>query len=77
MSKVKIDLNELRAAISEIESRTNDVQISIEVEDRRVKLTASDRMENLVEAILYEEGNLGAQFRCTERLMYMKDKKRI
>lgn len=77
MSKVKIDLSELKAAIAEIEARTNDMHISVEVEDKKVKLTASDRTDNAVEAILYEDGSLGAQFRCTERLMYMKDKKRI
>jgi hypothetical protein len=77
MSKVKISLDELKAAISEIEGRTQELTIDVEINDRQLKISASDRSENIVEAVLYDGGNLGAQFRCTERLMFMKDKKRI
>jgi hypothetical protein len=74
MDKVRVDLAELKQAIAEIEGRTNDLRVTIEVQDRQVKLSASDRGDNLVEAVLYDDGKLGAQFRCTERLMFMKKK---
>lgn len=77
MSKIRIQLEELKAAIAEIEGRTSDIHINIDIDGRTVRISASDRNDNIVEAVLYEEGNLSAQFRCTERLMYMKDKKRL
>jgi len=77
MPKVRVQLEELRAAISEIECHTKDLQVTIEFDDNKIKITAADRNDNTVEAVLYEDGNLGAQFRHTERLMYMKEKKRL
>jgi hypothetical protein len=77
VSKVRVQLDELKAALAEIEGRTNDLKVTIEFDDRKLRISAADRGENIVEAVLYEDGNLGAQFRCTERLMFMKDKKRI
>lgn len=77
MSKLRIQLDELKAALAEIEGRTNDLKVTLEFDDRQLRISASDRTDNIVEAVLYEDGNLGAQFRCTERLMFMKDKKRI
>jgi len=74
MGKIRIEIAELKQAIAEIESRTNDLKVSIEVDDRTVKISAADRGDNMVEAVLYEDGKLGAQFRCTERLMFMKKK---
>lgn len=77
MSKLRIQLDELKAALAEIEGRTNDLKVTIEFSERQIRISATDRTDNIVEAVLYEDGNLGAQFRCTERLMYMKDKKKI
>ena len=77
MERISVELSELKAAIAEIESRSNDVRVTIEVQDRKVKISASDRGSNIMEAILFEDGTMGAQFRCTERLMFMKDKKRL
>ena len=77
MIKVKISLEELKAAISEIEGRTNDLMVIVELGDRKLKISAVDRGSNTVEATLYEDGTLGAHFSCVERLMYMKDKKRL
>jgi hypothetical protein len=74
VSKVRISIQELKQALAEIESRSNDLHISVEIDSRTAKLSASDRSDNMVEAVLYEDGSLGAQFRCTERLMYMKKK---
>ncbi len=72
--KVKVQLEELKAAVAEIEARTKDLKVTVEFEDRRVKISAADRNDNMVEVVLFEDGNLGAQFRCTERLMFMKKK---
>ena len=77
MSKIRIEISELKQAIAEIEARTNDLKVSIELDDRQVRISAADRSDNMVEAVLYEDGKLGAQFRCTERLMYMKNKKSL
>lgn len=77
MSKVRVQLDELKAALAEIEGRSNDLKVTVEVEDRRVKISAADIGQNMLVAILFEDGNLGAQFSCTERLMYMKGKKRL
>ncbi len=74
MSKVRVDLQELKQAIAEIEARTNDTRVTIESLDHKVQISASDRNDNMVDVVLYEDGALGASFRCTERLMYMKKK---
>lgn len=73
-NKVRVDLSELKAAIAEIEARSNDVKVTIDLDDRKVKISASDRGDNMLVATLYEDANLGAQFSCTERLMFMKKK---
>lgn len=77
MSQVRINLEELKAALAEIEARSKDVKVTIQIDERKLKITATDRSDNLMDAIIYEDGNLGAQFRCTERLMFMKEKKRV
>ena len=77
MSTLKISLDELKAAIGEIEGRSQDLHITMNITDRQLKLSATDRSDNVIEVILYDGCNLGAQFRCTERLMFMKEKKRI
>ena len=75
MSEAKINLTELRAALKELEARTRDEYIKISVSERKVKLTCTDAQDNGLEAILYEDGKLGAQFRMTHRLMFMRNKK--
>lgn len=77
MIKVKISLEELKAAIAEIEGRTNDLMVTVELGDRKFKISATDKGSNTVEATLYEDGTLGAHFSCVERLMFMKNKKRL
>lgn len=77
MDKVRVDLAELKQAIAEIESRTNDVRITIEIQNKTVKFSSADKQDNMLEAVLYDEANLGAQFRCTERLMFMKKKNMV
>lgn len=72
--KVRVDIAELKAAIAEIESRSNDLKVTVEIDDRKVKISAADRGDNMLVAILYEDSALGAQFSCTERLMFMKKK---
>ena len=74
MASVRIEIAELKAAIAEIESRSNDLRVSLEIQDKKVKISATDKGDNLLGAVLYEDGALGAQFSCTERLMYMKKK---
>ena len=77
MSKVRIEIAELKQAIAEIEARSNDLRISFDVEDRRVRITSADRSDNMIEIILHEDGVSSAQFRSTERLMFMKGKKTL
>jgi hypothetical protein len=77
MSRINIQLDELKAAIAEIEGRTNDLKVILEVEDNKLKFVAIDRYDNPMEIVLFQDGNMNAQFRYTERLMHMKDKKRI
>ncbi|HBI00629.1 MAG TPA: hypothetical protein DDY18_03290 [Flavobacterium sp.] len=74
MDRVKIDLAELKLAIQEIEKRTNDLSVTVEVGDRKVKISATDKAENYIVAIMHEDKSLGAQFTCTERLAFMKNK---
>lgn len=74
-NKVRVEIAELKAAIAEIEARSNDVRVTIETDDRKVRITASDKGDNIIVATLYEDGSLGAQFSCTERLMFMKHRK--
>lgn len=76
METVKVSFEELKAAISELEARGKPgYKISVSVEDRKLIISAMDRGDNILEAILYDDSSLGAQFRMTHRLMFMKDKK--
>lgn len=77
MLEIKVDFEELKAAISELEARGKSEQIGVKIIDRQLRITCEDRNDNMMEAILYDNNSLGAQFRMTHRLMYMKDKKRI
>lgn len=75
---IKVDLDELKAAISELEARSKPgSRIDVQVDDRKLLLSCSDRNDNTVQAILYNDRALGAEFKLTERLMFMKDKKRL
>jgi len=75
---LKLNLEELKAALAELEARGNPGEpINIVIEDHKVILSCNDRTQNIMEAILYDNATLGAQFRMTNRLMFMKDKKRI
>lgn len=74
MDRIKVDLAELKMAIQEIERRSNDLTVTIESGDRKVKISAADKSDNIIVAILHEDKSLGAQFTCTERLMFMKNK---
>lgn len=77
MTQVKVKFEELKSALAEIEARSIDEKVNIEIVDRQLKITATDRQENLITAKLYDDGKMGAEFVETKRLMYMKDKKRI
>lgn len=75
---IKVDLDELKAAISELEARGKPgSRIDVQVDDRKLLLSCTDRNDNTVQAILYNDRTLGAEFKLTERLMFMKDKKRL
>jgi hypothetical protein len=75
---VKVDLEELKAAIGEMEARGKPgTKIGVEIKDRRLILSCDDRGDNGLEAVLYDGTTLGAQFRMTHRLMFMKDKKSL
>ena len=75
--KVKVSLEELKAAIAELEARGKDEFINIEIEDNRNAIfSCSDPGDNIMEAILYHDRNMTAGFKYTSRLMFMKDKKR-
>jgi hypothetical protein len=76
MQKVKVHLDELEAAIAELKARSMDKEkIEVTVDGRQVRLSCMDRNDNYMEAILYDDGNLGAEFRMTHRLKFMNDKK--
>ena len=76
MQEVKIDFEELKAAIVELEARGKTGQkINIKIENRRLYMSCTDKKENTIEAIMYSDGNLGAEFKMTERLMYMKGRR--
>ena len=79
MSDVKVDLDELKAAVGELEARSKDKKIGIKIEERKLILTATDRSDNGITITLYSDSNLGAQISVTHRLMYLKDeeKKRL
>ena len=77
MNEIKISLEELKAAIGEMEARGKGDKISVKIADRKLSLSCIDRSDNQIEAVMYDNCNLGAEFRMTHRLMYMKEKKRI
>lgn len=73
---MKVKLEELKAALAELEARGKGDFVILEISDNRLNISCQDRYENLLEAIVYNDRALGAQFRMTHRLMYMEDKKR-
>lgn len=74
---IKVDVDELKAAILEIESRSKQgSRINVQVFDRKLHLSSTDNYDNTIEAIIYDERALGAEFRLTERLMYMKGRQK-
>lgn len=76
--RVRINLEELKAAIGELEARTKEDKVTLEIEDgRNLIVSCVDRYENGLEVKLYQDTSLGAQFKYTERLMHMKEKKRV
>ena len=74
---MKVKLEELKASLAEMEARGKSDVVQIEIIDNRLYVTSEDRNDNKLEAILYHEGTLGAHFRMTHRLMFMKDKKGV
>lgn len=76
MKKLKIDLKELKAALAELEIRSKDAYVVISLDDRTVSLTATDSSNNMMEAIIFSDSTMCAQFKYTERLMYMKNNKK-
>lgn len=78
MSRIKVSREELLAALNELGARASRSDfVTVEVLDRKLVLTDTDDYDNIIEAILFEDQNLQAQFRHSERLLYMKNKKRI
>ena len=77
--QVKVDFEELKAAVGEIEARSKDMKVAVSVGDRKVTLTATDRNDNLITITLYDDRTLGAQINVTQRLMFLKgeEKKRV
>jgi len=73
---MKVKIEELSAALAEIKARGKSDMVDIEIVDNRLCVSGQDLSENKLEAILYNEGLLGAHFRMTRRLMFMKDKER-
>lgn len=74
---MKFKLDELKAAIAELESRSDVQFLNIGLDGTKLTLSCEDRTSNILQATLYHDCNLGAQFSMTHRLMYMKDKKRL
>lgn len=74
---MKVKLEELESAIAELKARTNDSKFIIEIRDNKLLISCEDTGKNMIEATLYHDGTLGAQFQMTHRLMFMKDKKRV
>lgn len=52
---VKVNLNELKAAIDFIEKNSNDINISLKLDLREVQLTAGDRAGNLLKVVIFDE----------------------
>lgn len=79
MNDVRVDLQELKAAVGEIEARSKDNKVGVKIDGTKLILTATDRSDNGITITLYTDSNLGAQISVTQRLMYLKgeDKKRI
>ena len=79
MNDIRVDLQELKAAVGEIEARSKDNKVTIKIEERKLVLTATDRSDNGITITLFTDSNLGAQISVTKRLMFLKDedKKRI
>jgi len=71
----KVDVQELKAAVLELEARNKGENVEIKIDGRKLILSVTDRGDNTVEAIVYSDSNLSAKLRHTERLMFMKDRK--
>lgn len=74
---MKFKLEELKAALAELEARSKVVFIEMEFEQSRLIISCDDQNKDRLEVVLYHNSNLGAQFKMTHRLMYMENKKRI
>ncbi|MDX1472490.1 MAG: hypothetical protein R3213_13410 [Flavobacteriaceae bacterium] len=77
MHKIKVSIEELEAALGELKARSKGDFVDVDIDGRNLKLSAVDRSDNVMEAILNNDNKMSAQFRYTERLMYMKEKKRL
>lgn len=76
MAKIKVSREELQNALNEISSRsTRSDFVNIEISETNLRLSDTDDYNNIIEAILFRDKNLEAQFRYSERLMFMKNKK--
>lgn len=71
---VKVDLEELKKAVGKLEAMGKPGEkITVKIDTRKLSLSCNDRSDNGMEAVLYDNGNLGAEFKLTQRLMYMKE----
>lgn len=78
MSKLNISIEDLEQAIQEIKARSDDMNVTIDIVDgRKLSITASDNGKNMLTALLYSDSTMEAEFRMTQRLRFMKDKKRL
>lgn len=75
--KIKINLQEIKAAIHELEARTKNDTLDIIIDDNKMFLSEFDRCDNKIEVTLYDSGSKMAEFKYTERLTSMKDRKRL
>lgn len=73
-NKVKVDLKEFKEALAQLELRSNDTHVVVSIEDRNLIVSAEDTSRNIMEVVLYSDSTMCAQFKHTERLMYMKKK---
>lgn len=75
---LKINIEDFIASLEEIRARASKQDsVNVAIDGRNLILSSFDNYDNKIEAILNDGDNLMAEFRHTERLQTMKDKKRL
>jgi hypothetical protein len=69
MSRIRLNLAELKKAINWVESNTNEVNVTLDIDDHHLFILVSDKASKEVEITLYStESHMMPKIKKTENL---------